>query len=130
MGARRSRLHGVHGIVVLLLASTFAVASCGGDETRRAETCLRDALAKTEVPSARGPVRRCPSAAAYNMMQRGSGTRFSVTCTHRKGHENACEVTGPATRGVFSDASAYMLPRGRYRVMYGGHRISYQPTGG
>jgi hypothetical protein len=120
----------VFGTVVLLLASTFAVASCGGDRTGRAATCFRDALAKTEVPSARGPVRPCPSAAAYNVMQRGYRTRVSVTCTHRNGHEYACDVTGPATQSAFRDASAYVLPHGRYRVIYDGQRISYQPSGG
>jgi hypothetical protein len=130
MGARHTRLNGVFGTVVLLLASTFAVTSCGGDQTGRATICFRDALAKTEVPSAHGPVRRCPSAAAYNLMPRGAGTRFSVTCTHRRGHQYACDVSGPATQNVFPDASAYMLPRGRYRVMYYGQRVSYQPSGG
>jgi hypothetical protein len=130
MGARHSRLNGVFGTVVLLLVSTFAVSSCGGDQIGRAAICFRDALAKTEVPLAQGPVRRCPSAAAYNLMQRGSGTRFSVTCTHRTGHHYACDVTGPATQSLFRGASAYMLPRGRYRVMYDGQRVSYQPSGG
>jgi hypothetical protein len=112
------------------MASMFAVASCGSDQTGKAATCLRDALAKTTVPSAQGPVRGCPSAAAYDVMQRAPGTRFSVTCTHRNGHEYLCDVIGPATQSAFSEASAYMLPRGRYRVMYDGHHISYQPSGG
>jgi hypothetical protein len=131
MGGRDiSRLNGVIGTVMLLLVSTFAISSCGDDQIGRVSICFRDALARTEVPSAQGPVRRCPSAAAYNLMQRGSGTRFSVTCTHRREHHYACDVTGPATQSVFRGASAYMLPRRGYRVTYDGQRVSYQPTGG
>ena len=74
-------------------------------------------------------MRGCPTAAAYKVMQRGSGTRFSVTCIHRSANEYVCDVGGPATHSIFSDASAYMLPGGLYNVMFDGHRISYQPSG-
>jgi hypothetical protein len=120
----------VYGTAALLVVSTFAVGSCGADQTGQAAICFRDALSKTTVPSAQGPVRGCPNPAAYNIMQRTPGTRFSVTCVHKHGHEYLCEVAGPATHSVFSDASAYMLPSGPYTVMYDGRRISYQPSGG
>jgi hypothetical protein len=130
MGARYSRPKGVYGTLAALAAGALAVASCGGDQTRQATICFRDALAKTTVPSTQGPVRDCQGAAAYKIMQRRSGTRFSVTCAHQAGNEYVCEVAGPATQSVFSGASAYMLPGGLYNVTYDGHRISYQPSGG
>ena len=129
MGERHSRIRRRYGVVSLLVASTFAATSCGEDQTRDAATCLRDALAKTTIPSAQGPVRDCPSAAAYEMMQRGSGTRFFVTCTHSSGQQYLCDVRGPATQSQFSGASAYTLPGGPYTVLYDGHRVSYRPSG-
>ena len=130
MGARRSRPMGIYGTMALLMVTAVAVGSCGRDQTAQAATCFRDALAETTIPSVQGPVRSCPSAAAYETMQRGSGTRFWATCAHIDGHEYVCTVTGPATRSMFSDATAYMLPAGPYEVMYDGQRISYQPRGG
>jgi hypothetical protein len=110
----------VPGIVVVGL-----LAGCGSnDPTAAAKRCFENALASQSIHSGSNT---CADATAYKIDQQGSGTKFSVTCTHKAANQYICNVTGPATQSA-SDGGTGIVQGGFYNVTYDGKSIVYQQT--
>ena len=116
------RKHMLAGTCVAVVAA--GLAGCGGDQTSAAATCLRNAIANQAIGSGNN---NCADDTAYNVAESGSGTKFSVTCTHQAANQYVCDVSGPGAQSVDSGGMG-MIQGGFYNVTYDGKSIVFQPT--
>lgn len=111
--------------IVRSLIVAAVLAGCGGsskpvDHTASAATCLRNALANQALHGGTN----CGDSTTAKVLNGGSGTKITVTCTHQNGNEYICDAKVPVSDGI----NLTGVKPGFYQVTYDGKSIVFQQT--